>query len=283
MRMPSVTFSYDGIDFEKEDGHDERIKVHFVDMRDSEARIKAFADLKQKQCFDGGSRQRSNSQKLSSGKGPDDGQGNGSTKKSVQRQTLFDIVKSLGVPMGVNAFARSSSGGRREKVKIRLIACGGDGTVKWVLSELKKRQLLHLGIAIVPLGTGNDLSRVLGWSGSPPKHLATIGALRKHIHSVACARVQPFDQWDITVHVDAKNGGKFVAAGKKSDKEMEPSGETASTRYLVHNMINYFSIGADAAIVFAFEKRRKKTTIGNKAVYASQGIKQHIPGFRRGT
>ena len=60
---------------------------------------------------------------------------------------------------------------------------------------------------------------------------------------------------------------------------MEPSGE-CFTRYLVHNMINYFSIGADAAIVFAFEKCRKKTTIGNKAMYASQGIKQHIPGFR---
>ena len=154
MRMLSVTFSYDGIDFEKEDGHDERIKVHFVDMRDSEARIKAFADLKQKQCFDGGSRQRSNSQKSSSGKDLMMGKEMVPRKKCDKRQTLFDIVKSLGVPMGVNAFARSSSGGRRGE-EIRLIACGGDGTSGF--SELKKRQLLHLGIASCPPGTGNDL------------------------------------------------------------------------------------------------------------------------------
>jgi diacylglycerol kinase (ATP) len=45
------------------------------------------------------------------------------------------------------------------------VICGGDGTVMWVVSEIAKNgidpMLVHL--AIMPLGTGNDFSRSLGW------------------------------------------------------------------------------------------------------------------------
>ena len=54
---------------------------------------------------------------------------------------------------------------------LKILVCGGDGTGGWVLNAmLDKRDDIICRewvppIAMLPLGTGNDLARVLGWGG----------------------------------------------------------------------------------------------------------------------
>ncbi|CAF3930109.1 unnamed protein product, partial [Rotaria sp. Silwood1] len=62
-------------------------------------------------------------------------------------------------------------------VNIHICVCGGDGTVSWVLNRLIDffPSLENPPVSIYPLGTGNDLSRVLGWGYQyDPKRLLRV-------------------------------------------------------------------------------------------------------------
>ena len=47
------------------------------------------------------------------------------------------------------------------------MAAGGDGTVAWLLKTIKELQLQPPPLlAVMPLGTGNDLSLSFGWGNT---------------------------------------------------------------------------------------------------------------------
>ncbi|KAJ8422769.1 hypothetical protein Cgig2_003762 [Carnegiea gigantea] len=61
---------------------------------------------------------------------------------------------------------------RETREKLRVVVAGGDGTVGWMLGSLgelhKEGRYPVPPVAVIPLGTGNDLSRSFGWGGSFP-------------------------------------------------------------------------------------------------------------------
>lgn len=51
--------------------------------------------------------------------------------------------------------------------RFRILAAGGDGTVAWVLKTIHELRLdPPPQVAVMPLGTGNDLSLTFGWGNT---------------------------------------------------------------------------------------------------------------------
>ncbi|XP_072361119.1 diacylglycerol kinase eta isoform X4 [Scyliorhinus torazame] len=78
-------------------------------------------------------------------------------KQLLNPAQVFDLM--IGGPhLGLRLFQKFAT--------FRILACGGDGSVGWVLSEIDKLGLhKQCKLGVLPLGTGNDLARVLGWGG----------------------------------------------------------------------------------------------------------------------
>ncbi|KAL3104821.1 hypothetical protein niasHT_024020 [Heterodera trifolii] len=73
---------------------------------------------------------------------------------------VFDVNVMRGPKYGLDMFRKIHS-------SMRILVCGGDGTVGWVLSTLDQLGWpAYPPIALLPLGTGNDLSRAMGWGGT---------------------------------------------------------------------------------------------------------------------
>eukprot|EP01135_Chromosphaera_perkinsii_P002395 Nk52_evm1s223 gene=Nk52_evmTU1s223 len=116
-----------------------------------------------------------------------------------------------------------------------VVACGGDGTVGWILQTIDK--IDYEGnpppVAVVPLGTGNDLSRVLGWGSTPPT-----GSLTKRLETISKSEIALMDRWNIHI---IENSALSIDNSSKS-----------------FAMNNYMSIGVDAKIALMFHEKREQ-------------------------
>ncbi|KAM3182069.1 hypothetical protein ACTXT7_013144 [Hymenolepis weldensis] len=133
---------------------------------------------------------------------------------------------------------------------IRFLVCGGDGTVGWILSEIDSLALYPTPpIAILPLGTGNDLARTLQWGPGYADE-----PLSKVLISVEEGRVVLLDRWNITSR-------PLTPIDVDFDDETEISssaGAQLSDKLPLNVMNNYFSLGADAATALEFHESRDR-------------------------
>lgn len=66
----------------------------------------------------------------------------------------------------------------RKVPQLKVLACGGDGTVGWVLSILDVIGISPApAVGVLPLGTGNDLARALGWGGVKKNYLKIVNSV----------------------------------------------------------------------------------------------------------
>ncbi|XP_063681030.1 diacylglycerol kinase eta-like [Bolinopsis microptera] len=114
---------------------------------------------------------------------------------------VFDLMNGGPMP-GLMLF--------QELEQFRVMVCGGDGSVGWVLSAIDQLELhQQCQFGILPLGTGNDLARVFGWGSGFDNEILLPQVLFDYNH----AGVKMLDRWSILIrprHVGDKRKGVVV-------------------------------------------------------------------------
>ncbi|KAM3190298.1 hypothetical protein ACQJBY_068465 [Aegilops geniculata] len=187
---------------------------------------------------------------------------------------VFDITvvkPSAFVEYGLGCLEQLADSGdhsaRSVRNNLRVMVAGGDGTVGWVLGCLGELYVQNRGpvppVAVIPLGTGNDLSRSFGWGASFP--FSWKAAAKRSLYKAILGTVSCLDSWHIVVSMPEE--------GEEQELDLPHSlrhlgecifyddgtaeGELAETVCCFDGVFyNYFSIGMDAQVAYGFHQLR---------------------------
>ncbi|XP_020214212.1 diacylglycerol kinase 5 [Cajanus cajan] len=195
-------------------------------------------------------------------------------------RTVYANLESLGV--------RGDQFAKRIKEKLKLIVAGGDGTAGWLLGVVCDLKLSHPPpIATVPLGTGNNLPFAFGWGKKNPP--TDEGSVEAFLDQVMKAKEMKIDNWHILMRMRAPKEGPcdpipplelphslhaFHRVSEADELNME------GRHTFRGGFWNYFSMGMDAQVSYAFHSERKqnpekfKNQLINQTTYAKLGCSQ---------
>uniref|UniRef100_F1KVS0 Diacylglycerol kinase n=1 Tax=Ascaris suum TaxID=6253 RepID=F1KVS0_ASCSU len=140
------------------------------------------------------------------------------------------------------------------QINCYVLVAGGDGTISLVLDAMRSLQR-QPPVAILPLGTGNDLSRVLGWGSG---HSGSI-EFSKICSELRNSTVIRLDRWSVDIVHRRRLG-------------VRPKNKHIS-------MVNYISVGVDACVTYGMQSTRSSiprafsSRLLNKLLFFTYGTK----------
>ncbi|XP_049545333.1 eye-specific diacylglycerol kinase-like [Anopheles darlingi] len=184
---------------------------------------------------------------------------------------VFDLSQG-GPRMGLELF--------RKVPHLRVLACGGDGTVGWVLSVLDQINFRPApAVGVLPLGTGNDLARALGWGGG-----YTDEPIGKVLANIEASEPVRLDRWMLKVEpnvtkLHTTTTTTTTATSTTTATATTPAGDGGKDNLPLNVVNNYFSLGVDAHIALEFHEAREahpekfNSRLRNKMFYGQAGGK----------
>ncbi|XP_037952220.1 uncharacterized protein LOC119682782 [Teleopsis dalmanni] len=191
----------------------------------------------------------------------------------------------------------------RQIANYKILVCGGDGTIGWVLQCLdnvgQDSECSSPPCAIVPLGTGNDLARVLCWGSGYTGGEDPLNLLRDVIE----AEEIRLDRWTVVFHPEDKPDEPALKApsnttGKKKkahqahlsqqtnqhhqSSDIPGGGAQNEDNSQIFVMNNYFGIGIDADLCLDFHNAREEnpnkfnSRLHNKGYYVKMGLRKIV-------
>lgn len=133
---------------------------------------------------------------------------------------------------------------------LRILVAGGDGTATWVLGTIIDLQLdPPPPVAIMPLGTGNDLSLNFGWGARFEWSWVKPAHIYETLLRYKTATVHSMDCWHTCITAPDHT---YYESMPHSLQQLKENPREATARFW-----NYFSIGLDAQAAHGFHSLRE--------------------------